>query len=108
MDLERKLLLGNSDFDKIISENSFFIDKTLFIKEFMEDGCDVSCILRPRRFGKSLNLSMLKSFLSLNANPSSFERFLIGKETAFDCGQYTVIYLNTKDCKATPGMKMWL
>jgi hypothetical protein len=102
------LLLGTSDFDEFIEKDLFFIDKSLFIKEFLEDGAKVTCILRPRRFGKSLNLSILKSFLSMNANPSSFDRYLIGKETAFDCGQYTVIYLNTKDCKATPGMKMWL
>ena len=110
MNLGKELLLGNSDFDEIISENGFFIDKSLFIKEFMEDGAKVTCILRPRRFGKSLNLSMLKSFLSLNANPSSFDRYLIGKETAFvakHCGKYPVIYLNFKDCKGDTWEEMY-
>jgi hypothetical protein len=55
-------LLGASDFDKIMEKNHLFIDKTMFIKEFMEGGSEVNCILRPRRFGKSTNLSMRKLF----------------------------------------------
>eukprot|EP00158_Paraphelidium_tribonemae_P003187 Partr_v1_DN25943_c0_g2_i4_m68531 len=75
------LLLGTSDFDEIIEKDALFIDKSLFIKEFMNDGSKVVAILRPRRFGKSTNLSMLKSFLSMNAQSKSFDRYLIGKET---------------------------
>ena len=107
---QKPLLLGTSDFDKIIEKDPLFIDKTMFIKEFIEDGADVSCILRPRRFGKSTNLSMLKSFLSLGAQSSSFSRYLISKETTFvakHCGQYPVIYLNFKDCKGETWDQMY-
>ena len=95
----QKLILGGSDFDEIIEENAPFIDKTMFIKDWMEDTAKVSVVLRPRRFGKSTNLSMLKSFFSLNAQPRDFERFLIGKETEFieeHCGQYPVVYMDMK------------
>jgi hypothetical protein len=62
-------MLGSSEFDEIIKDDALIVDKTMFIKEFMLDEAEVAAILRPRRFGKSLNLSILKSFLSLGANP---------------------------------------
>lgn len=94
---------GSSDFDKVIEKKSLIIDKTLFIQEFMINGNEISCILRPRRFGKSTNLNMLKAFLSIGAKAPDFERFAIGKNKAFmekHCGQYPVVYLDLKDCKA--------
>ena len=84
-------LLGTSDFDKVIEKNALFVDKTLFIKEFMESPAEVALILRPRRFGKSTNLSMLKSFFSHGADPESFKDYAISKETevvAKHCGKY--------------------
>ena len=94
---EKPFILDSSE----INKNPLFIDKTMFIKEFMEDGSDVTCILRPRRFGKSTNLSMLQSFLSIGSQAASFRRYSIGKQTAFvkqHCGKYPVVYLNLKDC----------
>ncbi len=118
--MSKQLLLGTSDFDKIIREDPLIVDKTLFIKEFMEDGADVSCILRPRyadsffihfrRFGKSTNLSMLKSFLSIGASSESFSRYLISKKVDFvnkHCGQYPVVYLDLKDCKGDTWEEMY-
>ncbi|KAI3630121.1 hypothetical protein MIR68_011556 [Amoeboaphelidium protococcarum] len=104
------LLLGTSDFDKIIEKDALFIDKSLFIKEFMNDGSKVVAILRPRRFGKSTNLSMLKSFLSLNAQSSHFDRYLIGKESEIvqqHCGKYPVVMLDLKDCKGDSWEQMY-
>ena len=57
-----KLPVGISDFKKIIDKNYCYVDKTLFIKEIMAKGDDILLIPRPRRFGKTLNLSMLKYF----------------------------------------------
>ena len=91
------ICLGTDDFDKIIKEKAAFVDKTMFIKEWMEKGDEVSVILRPRRFGKSTNLSMLKSFFSFGAQSQHFSRFLIGKEIEFikkHCGKYPVVFLN--------------
>ena len=55
--------VGISDFKKLIEDNYIFADKALFIKDIIEDGADVILITRPRRFGKTLNLSMLYYFL---------------------------------------------
>ena len=58
----KKLPVGKSDFKQIIQENYCYVDKTLFIKEVMDKGDSILVIPRPRRFGKTLNLSMLKYF----------------------------------------------
>ncbi len=54
--------IGNQGFDKIRENNYFYVDKTGFIKEWWESGDDVTLITRPRRFGKTLNMDMLKCF----------------------------------------------
>ncbi|MEM7588993.1 MAG: AAA family ATPase, partial [Myxococcota bacterium] len=58
-----KMPVGVSDFTKLASGDYCFIDKSLFIKEFLDAGDDVSLITRPRRFGKTINLNMLCCFL---------------------------------------------
>ncbi|MCP4215734.1 MAG: AAA family ATPase, partial [bacterium] len=58
----KKLPVGISDFKKIISQNYYYVDKTLLIKEIIDKGDDILLVPRPRRFGKTLNLSMLKYF----------------------------------------------
>ena len=58
----KKLPVGKSDFKNIIEENYCYVDKTLFIKEVIDKGDTILLIPRPRRFGKTLNLSMLKYF----------------------------------------------
>lgn len=57
--------IGVQDFEKIREGNYFYIDKTSFIREWWESGDDVTLITRPRRFGKTLNMSMLESFFSI-------------------------------------------
>lgn len=57
-----KITIGTQDFEKLRTENCFYIDKTAFIKEWWEAGDDVTLITRPRRFGKTLNISMLECF----------------------------------------------
>ncbi|MCX6581955.1 MAG: AAA family ATPase [Candidatus Aminicenantes bacterium] len=58
----KKLAVGESDFKKIITENFYYVDKSLFIKEIIDRGDTILLLPRPRRFGKTLNLSMLKYF----------------------------------------------
>ena len=58
--------IGIQDFAKLIENNNFYIDKTLFIKEWWESDDDVTLITRPRRFGKTLNMSMIEHFFSVN------------------------------------------
>ena len=56
--------IGTQDFEKIRTSHSFYIDKSMLIKEWWESNDDVTLITRPRRFGKTLNLSMLNCFFS--------------------------------------------
>ena len=60
--MKKQILTGAESFEKIIEGNYFYIDKTLFIKELLDNKGEVTLITRPRRFGKTLNLSMLRHF----------------------------------------------
>ena len=60
----KPIAIGVSDFKKIIDSNSLFIDKTLFIKELIDNTSEALLFPRPRRFGKSLNMSMLYYYFS--------------------------------------------
>ncbi len=106
--------IGISDFEELVTGNFYFADKTLLIKEIMEDGAKVILITRPRRFGKTLNLSMLYYFLSETyynkVNQNLFEGLNISKETEF-CkkhqGQYPVIFISFKDIKEATHTKAY-
>ena len=62
--MERTVAIGKQSFEEVIESNCFYIDKTSFIKEWWESGDSVTLITRPRRFGKTLNMSMLECFFS--------------------------------------------
>ena len=64
--MARTLGIGKQDFEKVRKENAFYIDKTKFIREWWESEDDVTLITRPRRFGKTLNMSMLEKFFSVS------------------------------------------
>lgn len=63
--MARTVGIGIQDFEKIIKNNYFYIDKTSFIREWWSRGDDVTLITRPRRFGKTLNMSMMEQFFSV-------------------------------------------
>ena len=63
--MARTVGIGIQSFEKLIMENSFYIDKTDFIRQWWENRDDVTLIARPRRFGKTLNMNMLERFLSI-------------------------------------------
>lgn len=101
--MKKKIPIGVSDFKSIIEENYYFIDKSLFIKEVVEDGSKVILLPRPRRFGKTLNMSMLKYFYekSEEDNRSLFDNLKINeyKDIMNVQGKYPVIYISFKDMK---------
>jgi len=70
--MKKQILTGADSFEKIIEGNFFYIDKTLFIKELLENRGEVTLITRPRRFGKTLNMSMLRSFFDINRDSKCF------------------------------------
>ncbi len=102
--MEKKPLpIGISDFKTLIEGGYAYADKTLFIKEFFEKGTSVALIPRPRRFGKTLNVSMLRYFFEKSEEDtrSLFEDLAIWKEKKFreKQGAYPVIFLTFKDNK---------
>lgn len=104
--MEARLPIGIDDFKKLIEGNYQFADKSLFIKDVMQDGAEVIVITRPRRFGKTLNLSMLYYFLQLSPHQDQnlFELLNISEHKEF-CQkhqqQYPVIFVSFKDIKKT-------
>ncbi|MCO6493755.1 MAG: AAA family ATPase [Phaeodactylibacter sp.] len=71
----KKILKGNSDFKYIVGNNGYFVDKTLLIKAFYENDDHVLLMPRPRRFGKTLNLSMIEYFfMSTRKRAPLFEK----------------------------------
>ena len=95
--------IGKQRFDKIVENNCFYIDKTMFIKEWWENQDDVTLITRPRRFGKTLNMDMVKCFFSVDYKNRGdlFEKFDIWKEEKYRelQGTYPVIFLSFADIK---------
>ena len=100
MDLfKKKLPIGIDDFEKLRKNNFYYIDKTGLIKDLLDNWGEVNLFTRPRRFGKSLNMSMLQSFFSVDSDPSVFKGLNIANEEAL-CekymGQYPVISISLK------------
>lgn len=99
----RTVGIGIQDFDKVIEGNYFYIDKTSFIKEWWDNGDDVTLITRPRRFGKTLNMSMLNRFFSVEYEGKGevFEGLSIWEEKKYKelQGTYPVINLTFANVK---------
>jgi hypothetical protein len=113
----KKLPIGKSDFKQIIEENYCYVDKSLFIKEVIDKGDAILLVPRPRRFGKTLNLSMMKYFYDCcpqtwspdakekgpgNTYKTLFAKLAIsraGQEYLDKMGQYPVIFLTFKNIK---------
>ena len=101
--LGRTVGIGIQDFEDIIKNNCFYVDKTSFIKEWWENGDSVTLITRPRRFGKTLNMSMLNRFFSNEyaGKGEVFEGLSIWKEEKYRQlqGTYPVINLSFANVK---------
>ena len=99
----RTVAIGIQNYNEIIEKNYFYIDKTSFIKEWRENGDSVTLITRPRRFGKTLNMSMVEQFFSLKYAGQSdlFEGKKIWGDEAYHTlqGTYPVISLSFANIK---------
>lgn len=78
--MRKKLPIGIDGFEKLRTNDFYYVDKTLFIKELLQNWGEVNLFTRPRRFGKSLNMSMLKSFFEIGSDPALFEGLKIMQE----------------------------
>ena len=106
----KRIGIGLSDFKELIEEDFYYFDKTKFIDEIVKDGAKVKLFARPRRFGKTLNMSMLKYFFDIKEgqeNRKLFKDLYIEKTESFrEQGQYPVVFLSLKDLKATTWEEM--
>ena len=96
--MARPIGIGQQDFEEVITEDIFYVDKTRFIKEWWENKDEVTLITRPRRFGKTLNLSMVEKFFSVKyaGRTDLFESLSIWQEEKYRelQGTYPVIFLS--------------
>lgn len=83
----KKLPIGIDGFEKIRTNDFYYVDKTMFIAELLQNWGEVNLFTRPRRFGKSLNMSMLKSFFEIGSDKTLFEGLKITQEKAL-CKEY--------------------
>ena len=94
-----KLPVGIDSFEKLRKEGFYYIDKTGLIRDLLNNWGEVNLFTRPRRFGKTLNMSMLKSFFEIGADGTLFDGLAISKETAL-CeeymGKFPVIFISLK------------
>ena len=83
--MARTVGIGIQDYEKLITKDCFYVDKTLFIKEWWESEDDVTLITRPRRFGKTLTMDMVEKFFSVKYadRKELFEELVIWKEEKY-------------------------
>lgn len=95
-----KLPVGIENFEEIRRDGFYYIDKTKLIEQLLEQWGKVNLFTRPRRFGKTLNMSMLKYFFEIGADKALFDGLYIAKDKEL-CevymGKYPVIYLSLKN-----------
>ena len=95
----KKLPVGIDSFEKLRREDFYYIDKTGLIRDLLNNWGEVNLFTRPRRFGKTLNMSMLKSFFEIGADKTLFDGLLISRETAL-CeaymGKFPVVFVSLK------------
>ena len=101
----KKIPIGVDDFKKLIENNAYYIDKTKFIADILNDDAEVKLFTRPRRFGKTLNMSTLKYFFDIqnkDENRKLFNGLDIEKsQYMLEQGKYPVIFISMKGIKAT-------
>ena len=101
--IKKKLPIGIENFAKLQVEDFYYVDKTMLIKELLDNWAEVNLFTRPRRFGKTLNMSMLKAFFELNGDKNCFKGTRISREV-YLCEQYMgkfpVIFISLKSISA--------
>lgn len=102
MKYKKKLPVGIENFEKIRKEQFYYVDKTDMIADLLHNWGEVNLFTRPRRFGKSLNMSMLKSFFEMDTDKSLFDNLKITDDKDL-CekymGKFSCYINNTKECR---------
>ncbi|MCD7709095.1 MAG: AAA family ATPase, partial [Clostridiales bacterium] len=95
----QKLPVGIDDFEKLRQGNFYYVDKTGLIRDLLGNCGEVNLFTRPRRFGKTLNMSMLQCFFEVGRDASLFDGLKIAKEKELcekHMGQYPVVFISLK------------
>ena len=105
--MEKMIVVGNENFDELIKENGYYVDKTELLYELAEKTRNkVTLFTRPRRFGKTLTMSMMESFFDINRDSrESFEGLDILSHPEFCAkwmNQYPVLFISFKDVEGLP------
>ena len=99
----KKIPIGVENFKEIINNNCYYVDKTKFIEEILNDGSKIKLFTRPRRFGKTLNMSTIKHFFDIKNNEENrklFNNLDIEKSVCIkEQGQYPIIFISMKGIK---------
>ena len=99
--MKKKIPVGLSNYRRLKIENYYVVDKSMLIKEFLDSACVVTLITRPRRFGKTLNMSMLSEFFDCTKDAKTLfkDTAIMNTEYASARNQYPTIFLSFADCK---------
>jgi len=107
--MKKVLPIGRDDFRKVReNKNCYYVDKSIMIKDFIELNDEVALITRPRRFGKTLNMTMLREFFDITADSRDMFKGLAIMDTEYaDLINTTpVVYFSFKDCSASNPEKL--
>ena len=101
IELLKRIPIGTNSFSKLVQGDYYFVDKTLLMKEFLDKGSDVTLVTRPRRFGKTINMSMLSEFFDITKDS---KKLFVGTKImetpyASEMNQYPVIYMTFANAK---------
>ena len=93
--------IGTNSFSKLVTNDYYFVDKTLMIKEFLERKSTVTLITRPRRFGKTINMSMMAEFFDITKDSKEIFKGTKIMETPYasEINQYPTIFISFADAK---------
>lgn len=101
MNKKKPLPIGNDEFREVREQGYYYIDKSLMIRDFLEMGDKVALIARPRRFGKTLNMTMMREFFDVTVESSQLFDGLAIANTPYviQMNSRPVIFLTLKNCK---------
>ena len=100
--MKRPLPIGIDDFEKVRSKGYYYVDKSLMIRDFIDMQDEVALIARPRRFGKTLNMTMIREFFDITKDSRTLFEGLAVMDTDYAqlINSRPVLYFTFKDCKA--------
>jgi len=97
----KKAKVGKDDYRKLIESNSYYVDKTLLIEEFLDNDAEVTLITRPRRFGKTLNMTMMREFFDITVDSKVIfkgTKIMDKPECVKLMNKVPIVYLSFKSC----------